>query len=116
VDTAEIEKLCKSLKGTTKDIKWGNDLCYSVGKKMYCVTSLKGDQSISFKTSEEIFGELIERDGIIPAPYAARYYWVLIQDLKAIRTKELKQCIQESYRMVFEKLPKKLQESILKGR
>lgn len=63
-----LEKLCMSFKGATQDIKWGNDLCYLVGGKMFCTTSLEGFKYVSFKTSPQDFGELIERDGIILPP------------------------------------------------
>ena len=109
---ADLEKLCMSFKGTTRDIKWGNDLCYSVCKKMFCVASLEGMKYVSFKTTPEEFGELIERVGIIPAPYSARYHWVLVENMKAIRPKEWKERIQASYNLVFEKLPAKVKNSI----
>jgi len=31
--------------------------------------------------TDEEFGELTDRRGIIPAPYAARYKWILIEDV-----------------------------------
>ena len=114
MNNAEIEKFCMDLKGTQQDIKWGNDLCYTVGKKMYCVTSLKGEASVSFKTTPEKFNELIERAGIIPAPYVAKYHWVMVENFKALSVKEWKMYIKDSYEMVFDKLPKKLKESIIK--
>jgi predicted DNA-binding protein (MmcQ/YjbR family) len=55
MNAAGLEKLCLSLKGTTTDVKWGADLCYSVGEKMYCVTGLEGPFSASFKTTAELF-------------------------------------------------------------
>ena len=65
--SSDLENLCMSFEGTTRDIKWGNDLCYSICKKMFCVTSLEGMKYVSFKTTPEDFGELIEegRIGII---------------------------------------------------
>jgi predicted DNA-binding protein (MmcQ/YjbR family) len=93
---SDLEKFCSGLKGTTRDIKWGNDLCYSVGKKMYCATSLKGDPTISFKATPEEFAELTERDGIIPAPYAARYHWVMVQKSKSLSPKGWKSYIKKN--------------------
>ncbi len=110
---AELEKLCMAFKGSTQDIKWGHDLCYSVGSKMFCVTSLHGMEFVSFKTTPEMFGELTEREGINPAPYSARHHWVLIKDIHSVRPGEWKQYIQRSYGLVFEKLPKKEREAIL---
>ena len=107
-----LDKLCMGLKGTTQGVKWGNDLCYMVGEKMFCVTNLEGAKYISFKTSPEDFGELTARTGIIPAPYAARNYWVLVKDLPTLSAKEWKLYVTKSYTLVFEKLPKKLKNSL----
>lgn len=112
MNAADLEKLCMSLKGTTQDIKWGNDLCYLIGEKMYCAISLKGAQNISFKATPEDFSELTEREGIVPAPYVARYYWVMVHNLRSLTPKEWKIYVQKSYEMVLEKLPKKLRDKI----
>src|SRR5436190_6237550 len=113
MNAADIEKYCMSLKGTTTDVKWGNDLCYLIGEKMYCVHSLKGALNTSFKCTPENFGELTERNGIIPAPYVAKYHWVRIEDPKALSVKEYKQYIKESYEMILAKLSTKLKKKIL---
>ncbi|MFD2720902.1 MmcQ/YjbR family DNA-binding protein [Hymenobacter monticola] len=34
-----LQALCLRLPGTTEDLKWGVHLCFSVGGKMYRVTS-----------------------------------------------------------------------------
>ena len=112
MNAAALEKLCTSLKGTTQDIKWGNDLCYLVGNKMYCVALLDESHSVSFKTTPEAFAELTDREGIIPAPYSARHHWVLVEDSKALKPNEWRHYIVKSYELVFEKLPRKLKASI----
>ena len=63
----------------------------------------------SFKCTPDEFAELIEREGIIPAPYLARNKWVLLESLEALPAKELKRLIKDSYSMVAAKLPKKVQ-------
>jgi len=40
MDLEEIRALCLSFPGATEDVKWGNDLTFSVGKKMFAVTGL----------------------------------------------------------------------------
>lgn len=106
----ELREFCLSLPYATEDVKWGKDLCFCVGGKMFCVTGLEtsGPRQFSFKCTPERFAELIEIDGIIPAPYVARYHWVAIQRPDALSTEVLKQLIGESYQMVFDKLPPKL--------
>jgi predicted DNA-binding protein (MmcQ/YjbR family) len=37
-----LRKFCLSLPAVTEDVKWGADLCFSVGGKMFCVTSMEG--------------------------------------------------------------------------
>jgi predicted DNA-binding protein (MmcQ/YjbR family) len=109
---SELEKLCLSLNGTTIDIKWGNDLCFLVGGKMYCVTTLAVPMKVSIKVLPEEFDELTERTGIIPAPYMARNKWVFIEKSTALTPKEWKHYVQQSYNLVFDKLTKKLKDSI----
>lgn len=111
-----IEKLreyCLSFAGATEDIKWGADLCFCVGAKMFCVTgadSISGGMSI--KCTPEKFAELCEREGIDPAAYVGRYKWVRIAKLDAVTPDELKALIAESYQLVFDKLPPKVKKTI----
>ena len=109
----QLRKFCLTFPGVTEDIKWGADLCFSVGGKMFTVTSADSRETgVSVKTTPERFAELTERQGIIPAHYVARYHWITIEDLKAVTSAELKDLIAESYRMVFDKLPAKAKKGI----
>ena len=76
-----VRAFCRALPGATEDVKWGNDLVFSVGGKMFAVVCLEPPHQISFKCAPEAFAELIEREGIIPAPYLARAMWVQEQAL-----------------------------------
>jgi predicted DNA-binding protein (MmcQ/YjbR family) len=98
----------------TEDVKWGNDLCFCVGEKMFCVTGLdQPNGQVSFKCTPERFAELVERDGIIPAPYVARYHWVAVQNGDTLADAELKELIKKSYTMVFDKLPAKVKRTLI---
>ena len=109
----QLRKYCLSFPGASEDIKWGADLCFCVGAKMFCVT---GADSIltgmSIKCTPETFSELIEREGIDPAAYVGRYKWVRISDLDAVTPDELKALIKRSYELVFDKLPPKVKKTI----
>jgi predicted DNA-binding protein (MmcQ/YjbR family) len=111
--TEDIRAICTKLPGVTEDIKWGADLCFSVGKKIFCVTGLEQvPVSISFKVPDEDFEEVSARPGFRPADYVARYKWVTVDDIKNIKQKDLQQFINQSYELVKAKLPKKLQAQI----
>lgn len=107
MNTTEIQFYCSSFKGATQDIKWGADLCYSVRNKMFCVIDTVHCNSVAFKASPEEFVLLTEREGIVPAPYTARYHWVLVENPTALNKSEWKEYIKKSYDLVFAKLPMK---------
>jgi len=103
-----IRKICRALPDTTEDIKWGNDLVFSVGGKMFTVVCLDPPHTVAFKCTPEEFAELVERDGIIPAPYLARAMWVREERAgETLDRKELERLVKTSYELVKAKLPKK---------
>jgi len=54
MDLEAVRNFCLTLPGVTEDIKWENNLCFSVGGKMVPVTNIEGDPvSGSFKTTEK---------------------------------------------------------------
>jgi len=109
----QLRKFCLSFPHVTEDVKWGNDLCFCVGKKMFAVTGLESnDGGVSFKCTPEKFAELVEKEGIITAPYVARYHWVAVEKPDTLAESELKDLISNSYQMVFEKLPPKTRKSL----
>lgn len=109
----QLRKFCLSLPGATEDIKWGADLCFCVGAKMFYVTGADSISSgMSLKCTPEKFAELIEREGIDPAAYVGRYKWVRIADLDSVTPGELKDLIKQSYHLVFDKLPPKVKKTI----
>ena len=109
----QLQKFCLSFPGATEDIKWGADLCFCVGEKMFCVTGADSIESgISLKCTPEKFAELIEREDIDPAAYVGRYKWVRISDLDAVSVGELKELIEVSYELVYSKLPKATRDRI----
>src|SRR5689334_19040790 len=113
MDIEAIRKFCLSLPHATEGVQWDNDLLFRIGGKIFAVTSLDlSPNRLSFKCTPEKFEELIEIDGIIPAPYMARNKWVTVQRLDVLSDKELKELIQNSYDMVFAKLPKKIQKTL----
>ena len=109
----DIRTICTAMKGTTEDIKWGHDLVFSIGGKMFCVAGLdESPTSASFKVKDEEFDEMCNRDGFIPAPYVAKYKWVLAQDINKMKKADWKYYIKQSYELVKEKLPAKTKRSL----
>ena len=102
-----VRAICRALPAVTEDVKWGHDLCFLVGSKMFTVVDLEPPHSIAFKCTPETFGELVERPGIIPAPYMARNMWVQEQELgNVLDRRELEPLVKTSYDLVVATLPK----------
>jgi len=114
MDIESTRAFCFSFPHVTEEVLWGNDLVFKIGGKMFAVIGLDpaSDHCMSFKCTPEKFAELIERNGIVPAPYVARYHWVALGSFNALREKELKALLRNSYDLVFEKLPKKMKAQL----
>lgn len=108
----QFRKLCLSLPGATEDVKWENDLIFSVGQKMFAGADLLKNSGFGFKCSPDKFAELIEREGIRPAPYAARFHWVSVDGWTVLDDAEVRSLIREAYDLVRAKLPKKVQATL----
>ncbi len=109
-----VQKFCMSFPSATEGIKWENDLVFMIAGKMFAVMALHPSENgrLSFKCTPDEFAILIEREGIIPAPYMARNHWVSMTDSKALTPSECKRLLRDSYDMVRAKLPRKVQASL----
>ena len=112
MDIEQLRSYCLSLPAVTEDVKWGNDLCFSVGAKMFCVAALDAPFKCSFKVRDEEFEELTAKDGFLSAPYMARAKWVLVTNASRLSKEEWKYYIKQSYELVKAKLTKKLQQEL----
>ena len=108
MDIETLHDFCLGLPATTEDVKWGHDLCFSVAGKMFCVASLEAPLTVSFKVRDEEFDEMANSPGMRPAPYVARYKWVLVEEVGRLSREEWEHYVKQSYELVRAKLPKKL--------
>ena len=108
MDIEWLRNTCLSRPATSEDIKWGNDLCFLVAGKMFCVAGLDQPLTISFKVPNELFPEISGSEGYVPAPYMARASWVQLTDATKVRKEDLEKQITRSYELVKARLPKKV--------
>jgi predicted DNA-binding protein (MmcQ/YjbR family) len=109
MDIESVRKFCLSLPHVTEDVQWKSDLLFRIGGKMFAVIGLEpsSDHCMSLKCTPEKFAELTEQEGIVPAPYVARYHWVALERFDALPERELQELLKKAYQLVLEKLPKK---------
>jgi len=101
--------------GVTGDIKWGCDLVFSVGGKMFCVLDTGGSGRLGFKVEASRFLEFTDRPGILPAPYIARAHWISLDSPDALPEAERDALLWASYQLVLSKLPKRTQRELTGG-
>ncbi len=104
-----LRKFCLSFPDATESLQWGDALCFKVGGKLFVTVALDADSRprICLKCDPETFAELVEREGLAPAPYVGRYKWVGVDALDTLPHRELERLIARSYELVISKLPKK---------
>ncbi len=110
----QLQTLALSFKSVTEDIKWEEHLVFSVGAKMFLLTT--PDElpvRACFKVSEEDFEALCERgEGFGQAAHFAKRKWIEVKDINKLSGKEWKGYLQKSYDSVVDKLTKKLRAEL----
>ena len=113
----QLRKFCLSLSGSSEQIQWTDHLLFKVGGKMFAITSLEPSPVwLSLKANPEQFAELVERPGVIPAPYLARAKWIALESRETLSHPELEALLRESYELVLAKLPEKARRAVAAGR
>jgi predicted DNA-binding protein (MmcQ/YjbR family) len=114
MDTERARKFLLGLPHVVETQQWGDNLVFWVGSKliggkMFCLLNLSGGEHgvVSFAAGAERFAELGERQGLKPAPYMARIYWVAAERWDALRNAEWEQLLVAAHEMTAAKLPKR---------
>ena len=116
MDNERIREFCLGLPHVTETLNWGHDLVFWVGDKviggkMFAAVDLNGASSevLSFHCGEERFHELLEIEGIDPAAYSAKYFWVTVTRWDALRPKQFEDELLKAHALIFAKLPRRTQ-------
>ena len=99
--------------------QWGDKLVFRVGEemdggKMFAQFDFEEDGRavLSFAAGPEGFRELLERDGVVPAPYRARIYWVALEEWDVLPRTELQELLRRAHALTYAKLPRKVRNLI----
>jgi predicted DNA-binding protein (MmcQ/YjbR family) len=117
MDVERVRDFLRQLPLVEETMQWGDNLVFWVGDKalggkMFALVGLDGEGKavLSFAAGQERFHELVENDGVIPAPYFARIYWVALERWNAIPAKDLQQLLRDARDLTCGKLPKRTKE------
>jgi predicted DNA-binding protein (MmcQ/YjbR family) len=115
MDVERLRAYILTLPHAVETMQWGANLVFwvgdkAIGGKMFALINLDGDGKavISYSAGPERYTELLETDGIIPAPYMARIFWVAVERWNVFRTPEWEQELRAAHSLTFAKLPPKV--------
>jgi predicted DNA-binding protein (MmcQ/YjbR family) len=121
----DVEHICAyllTLPNVIETRQWGDNLVFwigdkAIGGKMFATINLDdpggtrlAKAALSFAASPERFHELLEIEGVIPAPYLARAHWVALERWNVLRRPELEDLLRVAANLTYDKLPKRTRD------
>jgi predicted DNA-binding protein (MmcQ/YjbR family) len=113
MDAEKLREFLLKLPHAVETMQWGANLVFwvgdkAIGGKMFALANLDEDSKgvLSFLAGAERYNDLLENEGVVPAPYMARIYWVSLERWSALPERELKDLLVRAHELVFAKLPK----------
>jgi predicted DNA-binding protein (MmcQ/YjbR family) len=117
MDIEQIRKLLLGLPHVAETMQWGDNLVFwvgdkAIGGKMFALANLAACSRaiIAFCAGQERYSELLEREGIFPAPYLARAHWVAVERWDIFRPAEWKEELTAAHAIVAARLPRKTRD------
>lgn len=117
MDAERLREYLLRLPHVVETMQWGANLVFwvgdkAIGGKMFAVLNLDDDHKavLSFAAGLDRYAELLETEGVFPAPYLARAHWVAIQDWDVFRSSELEDLLEHGRRLIYDKLAKRTKD------
>src|SRR5271156_3875323 len=114
MDAERVREYLLRLPHVVETMQWGANLVFWVGDKalggkMFALLNLDDDHKavLSFASGPERYAELLETEGVFPAPYLARAHWVAIQDWRVFPSSELEEWLRLGHRLIYAKLTRR---------
>ena len=112
MDVERIRGFLLGLPHVVETMQWGANLVFwvgdkTIGGKMFALANLDGDGRavISYAAGPERYSELLEIEGVIPAPYMARIFWVAVERWDVFRWAEWERELTAAHAITFAKMP-----------
>lgn len=120
MDAERIRAYLLSLPHVVETMQWGANLVFwvgdkAIGGKMFALVNLDDDQHrqvISYSAGPERYSELLEIEGIFPAPYMARIHWVAAERWSVFRPSEWEQQLAAAHEITTARLPPKTRAAL----
>ncbi|MFZ0519203.1 MAG: MmcQ/YjbR family DNA-binding protein [Acidobacteriaceae bacterium] len=117
MDAEQVREALRKLPHVEETMQWGANLVFwvgdkAIGGKMFALVNHDEDGKgvISFHAGPERYPELLEIEGVIPAPYMARIFWVALTRWDAIPSRELLGLLAHGRDLVYARLPRRTKD------
>jgi len=112
MNVERIREFLLGLPDVVETAQWGGIVFWvgdkAIGGKMMAMVNLDGgEEPIFYPVGQERMAELVELEGIRPAPYMARIFWVAAERWDVWRTSEWESELRAAHALTFAKLPPK---------
>jgi predicted DNA-binding protein (MmcQ/YjbR family) len=114
MDVERVRAFCLELPHVVETRQWGDSLLFwvgdkAIGGKMFAVVDLgRGDNGVIWYSADpEHFAELVEMEGIVPAPYLARLHWVSVEQWGVHRNSVWEEELRAAHALKLASLPAK---------
>lgn len=92
---------CLGLGEAEEVVKWGNDVVFQVGGKMFAVLGeWRGDLCLTVKVGKEAMGVFLEDARYFEAPYVGKHGWVSLRLGAEMEEEEVAELVRGSYELV----------------
>ena len=123
MNAERVRTLLLALPHVVETVQWGDNLVFwvgdkAIGGKMFALLALDaapgtpdraGQPLLSFAAaSSAAFDDLLEREGLFPAPYFARIKWVSVSSWDALTSAEWHDLLAAAHARVFANHPPKV--------
>jgi predicted DNA-binding protein (MmcQ/YjbR family) len=130
MDAERLRAFLLTLPHVVETMQWGENLVFwtgdkAIGGKMFALINLdephqmggrdsetwaraKPHLLISYSAGPTRYSELVETEGIVPAPYMARIHWVAVERWDVFTAAEWHRELGAAYDLTVAKLPKKV--------
>jgi predicted DNA-binding protein (MmcQ/YjbR family) len=119
LNNERVREFLLTLPHVKETVQWGDHLVFwagdkAIGGKMFAMLDLGGTGKgvVSMAAGAEGMAELLEREGIVPAPYLARAHWVCVERWDALDWPEWMELLKRAREIVHEKLPAKTKAAL----
>ena len=117
MDAERVREYLLQLPHVVETMQWGANLVFWVGDKamggkMFALLNLDDDHRgvLSFAAGPERYAELLETEGVFPAPYLARAHWVALRHWGVLRSSELQELLKFGHGVVYARLPRRTRD------